>query len=615
MNMSRFSFVGIMVNKHLRFKILSLVIIICVFSLLSMAIASYITIHKLSDHSVNISKALGGDAARGAEDALVDQAYHYLSIIANEQAHSCDSVLDAVKFEVVVMESVVRDLYVNPDSYGMTRPIVRPSQAVEGVYTNTYTFPAALPMTPGVEREIGLLSNLSLIMPALAQDENIIELYVGTENGLLYNYTPMTYENPDYDPRTRPWYQDALTHPGEVIITDVYEDAFGTGMVLSAAKAVYGQDGTLYGVAGMDIQLERLKELVLKTRIMDSGYAFILDKTGRYIVHPDMGKEGFDPIAGGAFAESAQKMMNGEEGIEKLDLNGEPVFLTFCPISVAGWSIGVVVYETEILSSLGPLNAEIAVLTQESEKDIDRMSNSIIGVYFIIFLLVAAMVFVLSLQLTRIVSNPIQKLVREVVKIGEGNFEYRIPVESSDEIGILTEAFNNMTDNLYQHAQNILSLQVEANTDVLTGLFNRRYFIENAPRRLENASIIIFDLDHFKKVNDTFGHAAGDQVLKTVAERVRRHLYPQDLCARYGGEEFIMQIHNTPGRSADQVVAYIWQSIRETPVECEGTQIPVTASFGKVAAYSGAPLETLITRADEALYKAKAEGRDRIVNG
>ncbi len=160
-------------------------------------------------------------------------------------------------------------------------------------------------------------------------------------------------------------------------------------------------------------------------------------------------------------------------------------------------------------------------------------------------------------------------------------------------------------------------------TDSLTGVFNRRYVNAHLPRLLERAidshkpvSILLFDIDHFKAVNDSYGHTAGDEVLKEVANRAGRNLRTFDLVARLGGEEFIVILPDTDADDALVVAERLRQCIADAmfKVSVEVGEVPVTVSVGfAVGGRLGDTAEGLIRRADEALYEAKRAGRNCVV--
>lgn len=157
-------------------------------------------------------------------------------------------------------------------------------------------------------------------------------------------------------------------------------------------------------------------------------------------------------------------------------------------------------------------------------------------------------------------------------------------------------------------------------TDSLTGAYNRRYFIKKAEAEFQSfastkkfIAIIMFDLDKFKLVNDTYGHPAGDEVLKMVTSVVQRTLRAEDLLARYGGEEFIILLRNMNQETVVRLATRIKDRVANSISNYMGTEIKITVSLG-IAMRSEriASLEDVIKKADEALYKAKAQGRNRV---
>jgi len=165
-------------------------------------------------------------------------------------------------------------------------------------------------------------------------------------------------------------------------------------------------------------------------------------------------------------------------------------------------------------------------------------------------------------------------------------------------------------------------LEEIANHDALTGIYNRRFFLEFAEMQISRSNrtgidcfAIMFDLDHFKAVNDTYGHLAGDMVLKEIARRVKKAIRPYDIFGRYGGEEFLILMTDVKPNNKTNTMnttERIRLEVCKTPVVFEGIEIPVTASFGISFAAPRNNLETAIRYADEALYQAKEGGRNRV---
>jgi diguanylate cyclase (GGDEF)-like protein/PAS domain S-box-containing protein len=166
-------------------------------------------------------------------------------------------------------------------------------------------------------------------------------------------------------------------------------------------------------------------------------------------------------------------------------------------------------------------------------------------------------------------------------------------------------------------------LQRLARTDSLTGLFNRRYFFEIAEKEFAKSirynrplSVILFDIDLFKNVNDTFGHLVGDQVLAHIGKLLREYGRETDVAARYGGEEFIVLLTETDCAHAGVVAERLRKLLEDSSIQDDKGTVHFTASFGVTGRYINPTTKTfdqMIWEADQALYKAKEAGRNRVI--
>ena len=163
------------------------------------------------------------------------------------------------------------------------------------------------------------------------------------------------------------------------------------------------------------------------------------------------------------------------------------------------------------------------------------------------------------------------------------------------------------------------ALERVANTDALTGLANRyaatRALGERLGRVPEPLTVMLLDLDEFKRVNDTHGHQAGDAVLREVAARMRSVLPPGALLGRWGGEEFIAILEGASGREPGAIAETLRAAVAAAPVPFDGKPIPITVSIGVATAFSTDDIDALLAEADAALYRAKNSGRNRVVYG
>lgn len=163
-------------------------------------------------------------------------------------------------------------------------------------------------------------------------------------------------------------------------------------------------------------------------------------------------------------------------------------------------------------------------------------------------------------------------------------------------------------------------LEERALVDTLTRVWNRGAILEIAARELQHAvstpqatAILLLDIDHFKRINDTWGHLAGDAVLRELGVRLRATVRPTDAVGRYGGEEFMVVLPQTDRENASKAAERIRASIADKPILFDGVSITVTCSIGVTVSDQGKDfVELLVRAADEALYKAKSGGRNRV---
>jgi diguanylate cyclase (GGDEF)-like protein len=168
------------------------------------------------------------------------------------------------------------------------------------------------------------------------------------------------------------------------------------------------------------------------------------------------------------------------------------------------------------------------------------------------------------------------------------------------------------------HAHHIETLEERATSDGLTGLLNQRTFRQRLSTDLSKidsrygCALIMLDIDHFKLVNDTFGHQAGDEVLKKIANIIQKTIRKADMAARYGGEEFVLYLHHVDREKGKQTAERLRLIIEQTKFEFNGKEVGITASLG-ITCYPSDGRETreLLERADEALYRSKQGGRNR----
>jgi diguanylate cyclase len=183
---------------------------------------------------------------------------------------------------------------------------------------------------------------------------------------------------------------------------------------------------------------------------------------------------------------------------------------------------------------------------------------------------------------------------------------------------LLRQRLQSAEESLAEKAQEVQDYLSQARTDQLTQLPNRRAFEDECSSRFAQwqrystpLSLVIVDIDHFKKINDNHGHLVGDKILKSVGQQLNLTVRDSDLLVRFGGEEFAVIMPCSNVTEAGLAALRLCQAIEQCPMEVETTTFEVTISCGAAQVVGGDTMATLIQRADEALYAAKNEGRNR----
>ena len=316
--------------------------------------------------------------------------------------------------------------------------------------------------------------------------------------------------------------------------------------------------------------------------------AMVVDEDGRIVMHNNLARVG-EKYAG-TLPHPGQALFSEHYS----NAAGETVIDILVPIETAGVQLGSAVIS---YSHIGVRNA-IKALTRK---------------IFLILSIASAFAILFAFLLAEYIVRPMKHLSKAAEKMSSGSFNIKkMDMEYSDEIGDLARSFYRMAGKL----------EKEVCHDPLTGLFTRnvlqiRLTEEHAQsQRLNNDfALLMLDIDHFKKVNDIYGHGVGDEVLRYIAAILQEQTRGGDCPARYGGEEFVVLLPATHRQGALHVAEKIRRSIEASSFRLpEGNKIPVTASIG-VALF---PEDTsdytwLLELADQAMYEAKKKGRNCVV--
>lgn len=247
-------------------------------------------------------------------------------------------------------------------------------------------------------------------------------------------------------------------------------------------------------------------------------------------------------------------------------------------------------------------------------------------VHVLLSIAIMIIVLIISFIFSRSITQPIGYIVDQVNEIAQGNYGKNIRLNRKDELGLLTENVNALSKHLQTYVKDLNQskelIEYQAYHDPLTGLLNRRYvlekltpFINRANETGENISVLFIDLDRFKQVNDSFGHSKGDEILKTVASRIKSCLPTNEntIITRQGGDEFIIFLVNF-GTSETLIVAEKIVSSLKKSYSLDGSEIYLGASCGiSIYPEQSKDIDTLVIYADLAMYAAKKLGGNKVM--
>ncbi len=266
-------------------------------------------------------------------------------------------------------------------------------------------------------------------------------------------------------------------------------------------------------------------------------------------------------------------------------------------------------YETHLLAVGANAGERVFAVLQRSVEDVLAGFDRLRMFLALLAALSVPVAAVASYVIARTITQPLSALTRSAARMQQGDYTAPIAIARDDEIGVLVGSLNHMREGIASREREVLRLAYE---DALTGLPNRARLVErielalrHAAQRGAIAAVMLLDLDRFKGINDTLGHAAGDEVLRRVAERLRAVVRDGGTVARLGGDEFAIVL---TAADVDEVRAFaraIVNALR-APIEFEGQPIDVAASIG-IALYpeDGIDAGTLMRRADIVMYVAK----------
>jgi len=390
----------------------------------------------------------------------------------------------------------------------------------------------------------------------------------------------------------------------ETAIGEAYWDKALRAGVMVVAEPIRSADGAFLGAMGAKVGFEGIDRILASYAKDPSQELYLVTRRGEILIS--------SADLGGAFMTSkidpaaADSLFSHETPLEFHSFRGAEVLGTLRAIPELGW--GVVAEKDRAA-------AYSAII---------RLRNLTLTLISAVLLGIGLAAYLLGLTIVR----PLGRLAQGAARVAGGDLEVDLPIHGRSEVSYMTAVFNEMVARLrkFRDENAVINQELrERNdelgrlsvTDSLTGLYNRTQLPELLTKELARSqrhhhsfSILMVDIDHFKRFNDTHGHQAGDELLRRFAEILRSSLRSCDFAARYGGEEFLILLTETAPKGGLHFAEQLRQKVEE--MRWKGGKA-VTVSVG-VASFpdSGEDVESLIRQADVALYQCKRDGRNRV---
>ncbi len=443
-------------NMKISIKILLVIMVMSLGSLLIIFGASAYFMNSMVDEFEQTNITLGLNSSTIAKESLLDQANNYLVMIVEKQAQAANEKFYSVNRIVTESAEYTSSLYTDSSNF-VGKDIPAPDETVMGEASSKYFLVKGIEETPEIQKEVLILSNCEyMFAPFLENTEILNNIYIGTQSGISYRYSRSNQFNPDYDPRARDWYIEAMNTPGTLVWLPTYLDSYGNTCI-TAAMTYDDASGNRAGVVASDVALQDLIDDVMSMKVGDTGACFILDDNYNFIAHKDMDEASFDPDINNHFDnDDFIKALSGKtSGIVETVYEDENSYVAFSKLEETGWIFCASINTSEVTLPADHAKEQSDMMTATSQEEMQKRLFDINKLFIIYFAVIGIILIMVSFAVSGTITRPMQALAKNVKAIGKGNFDIKIPVESGDEVGQLAERFNEMQDDLKTYMEDV----------------------------------------------------------------------------------------------------------------------------------------------------------------
>ncbi len=395
----------------------------------------------------------------------------------------------------------------------------------------------------------------------------------------------------------------------KVVIGDPYWDEVLKKPVMMIVEPIRDPDGRFLGLFGAKLNFHTIRDILMNFSLGQTGRVHLITQDGTLISSSRSVSVPFMKTK--LKAKTTKALFEKEaDSLTYSDYLGKEVVGALKRVPVMGWAVV----------------AEIG--RQEAFAQIVHLRNLTLLMVSALLMSMGLTAYLLGLTIIR----PLHRLADGAANVAAGNLDVDLPVVSRGELGYVTMIFNYMVETLRKGRKELALINNKLReknkelaklsiTDGLTGLHNRKHLMETLSKEVTQAqrykrafSVLMIDIDHFKKYNDTYGHPAGDYVLTKIASILLECIRSVDSAARYGGEEFMVMLPETDLEGAVEGAERIRSWVEGETFGTDAKKVNITVSIGAAEfSANGDTVESIISSADTALYKAKRLGRNQVV--
>ena len=397
--------------------------------------------------------------------ALLSLGEAYLVRISADQANFTDALFEDTDAEMEILAAQTAELQRNSPIvpitpiYPATNPPPHPNDGA------VLFFAPGATATPGSDEARSLAGLADDLKAIYTSDEDLTSVYVATDSGMMLFYPGEGNFPSGYDPRVRQWFADAEAEK-DIVWSDVpYVDADNHGLVMTCSEAVPSPD---YGtwVIATDVSTTTINENFIGKSLGEDAYAVLINKDGDVISRPGQSvgnltwNEPFNKenaFSGNAsdLRAIATNMTAGMTGIGTVLFNGTEMYVAYAPVRSMNWSLAVSLPVSRITQPVDAFTGRIEGATQDTGTHITAQTEELKEVFAVLFVAILLFVLLVSVELRRVITRPVEQLKEGAAALGGGNLNFRVEIRSGDEFEDLARSFNSMAEALRENIENL----------------------------------------------------------------------------------------------------------------------------------------------------------------